>query len=207
MSYQQPSPNNDSSFYQQPTEAYGQPQQYLSWSQQPPPRPPKKSRRRLWIILSIIGGILIFSCVTCGIVGAFAPPTQQTAQPTQAPIIAAATATPTQAPTSTPTSTPKPTATPTSKPTQPLKPTPTPKPRCVAVNNNPWCYDFNPGKLIYIPPNGFCNYFNCIPTFYASDDPGDGFIIECQDSTYSQSGGESGACSHHGGELRPLYAH
>jgi hypothetical protein len=207
MSYQQPPPNNDSSFYQQPTGAYGQPQQYPSWGQQPPPRPPKKSRRRLWIILSIIGGILIFSCATCGIVAAFTPATQQAAQPTQAPIIAVATATPTQAPTPTSTPTPKPTATPTPKPTQHPAPTPTPKPHCVGVNNNPWCYDFNPGKLIYIPPNGFCNYFNCIATFYASDDPGDGYIIECSDSTFSQSGGESGACSHHGGEMRPLYSH
>jgi hypothetical protein len=101
-------------------------------------------------------------------------------------------------------------------PTDPLavkpapKPTPKPKPtptHCIGVNNNPWCYDFNSGGLIYTPPNGFCGYFNCIATFYAPDDPGDGYIIECQDSTFSQSGGESGACSHHGGEMRPLYSH
>jgi hypothetical protein len=199
MSYQQQPPNYDSSFYQQPTGAYGQ----------PPPRPPKKSRRRLWVILSIIGGVLVFSCIICSIVAANTPQTaQSTPSPTAA--VAIATTTPTQVPTATdtPTPQPSPTATPTVKPTQlAVKPTPTPKPHCVGVNNNPWCYDFNPGKLIYIPPNGFCSYFNCIATFYASDDPGDGYIIECSDSTFSQSGGESGACSHHGGEMRPLYSH
>jgi hypothetical protein len=31
--------------------------------------------------------------------------------------------------------------------------------------------------------------------------------VECSDGMYSQSGGESGSCSHHGGNLRPLYSH
>jgi len=195
----------------------GLPQQSLPSSpgwQPPQPLPPKKSRRRLWIILAIIGGILALSCAICGVAGAFAPPTHQAAQPTTA------TATPTQVPTATPTPSPSPTATPkptpkptvlavkpTPKPTQRPLPTPTPKPHCVAVNNNPWCYNFSPGGYIYYPPSGFCSYFNCIASFYASDDPGDGYVIECNDGTYSQSGGESGACSHHGGEMRPLYSH
>src|SRR2546421_949724 len=145
----------------------GLPQQSLPSSpgwQPPQPLPPKKSRRRLWIILAIIGGILALSCATCGIVGAFAPPTKQAVQPTVA--IATATAAPTQVPTATdtPSPTPSPTATatpkptpkptvlavkPTPKPTQRPQPTPTPKPHCAGVNGNPWCYDFNPGNLIY----------------------------------------------------------
>lgn len=120
------------------------------------------------------------------------------------------TATSTVAPTPTATATPTSVSTvkPTPVPTKaPPAPTPTPN-RCPnAVNHNPWCYDFSPGNLIYYPPDGFCNYFNCIATFYASDDPGDGYIIECQDGTFSQSGGESGSCSHHGGNMRPLYSH
>lgn len=139
--------------------------------------------------------------------------------PTNAP---AATNTPTQSvallsPTDTITAEPQPTATPPPKPTvvpthapvptqPPVHPTPT-KPACQAVNNNPWCYNFNPGSLIYIPPSGFCNYFNCIPTFYGSDDPGDGYIVQCVDGSFSQSGGESGACSYHGGVSRPMYSH
>jgi hypothetical protein len=30
---------------------------------------------------------------------------------------------------------------------------------------------------------------------------------ECQDDMYSKSGDQSGSCSHHGGNLRPLYGH
>lgn len=109
--------------------------------------------------------------------------------------------------TDTPTSKPTPKPTARLQPTQPpLKPTPT-HATCQAINSNPWCYNFSTGKLIYVPPSGFCNYFNCIPTFYGSDDPGDGYIVQCLDGAYSQSGGESGACSYHGGVSRPLYSH
>jgi hypothetical protein len=127
------------------------------------------------------------------------PTDTSTATPTEPP-----THTPTQPPTPTPT--PKPVVVPTQapQPTQPPKPT---QPACHGVNNNPWCYDFNPGKLIYIPPSGFCNYFNCIASFYEPDDPGDGYIVECSDGAYSQSGGERGACSYHSGVMRPLYSH
>jgi hypothetical protein len=192
----------------------------------PPQQPPKKKRRRLWIILAILGGILALSCGICGVAGAFAPPTKQATQstPTTTAVTATATTAPTDTPTMAPTPTAKPTPQPTAKPTakstqlavqptpkpQPTQrpaPTPTPKPHCVAVNNNPWCYNFSPGGLIYYPPSGFCGYFNCIASFYGSDDPGDGFIIECNDGTYSQSGSERGACSYHGGEMRPLYSH
>lgn len=108
----------------------------------------------------------------------------------------------------TPTPKPKPVVLPTAKPTlPPPNPTRTPAPKCIAVNNNPWCYDFSPGNLIYVPPSGFCGYFNCITSFYESDDPGDGYIVECNDTRYSQSGGERGACSYHGGVMRALYSH
>lgn len=120
----------------------------------------------------------------------------------------ATTNTPTPVPTQKPTPIPTLKPTPKPQPTQPpvVHPTPT-QPACQAINNNPWCYSFSPGKLIYVPPSGFCNYFNCIPTFYGSDDPGDGYIAEYNDGAYSQSGGESGACSYHGGVMRPLYSH
>jgi len=137
---------------------------------------------------------------TTGLVAVQASPT--VLQDTPTPV-------PTQQPTPTPT--PKPILKPTIAPTHAVQPTkapppPTPKP-CQAVNGNPWCYNFNPGNLIYYPPSGFCNYFNCIASFYQSDDPGDGYIVECNDGTYGQSGGERGACSYHGGVMRPLYSH
>src|SRR5205823_5366206 len=135
-----------------------------------------------------------------------------TTSPQQAAILASPTATATVTPTATPTQ--QPTPTPTPKPTIPPTPTPQPTqlpkpthPACQAVNNNPWCYNFSPGKLIYYPPSGFCNYFACIASFVEPDDPGDGYVVQCGDGSYSQSGGERGACSHHGGFSRTLYSH
>jgi hypothetical protein len=102
--------------------------------------------------------------------------------------------------------TPQPTLAPTHAPppTQPPKPT---SPPCQAVNNNPWCYNFLPGKLIYSPPADFCTYFACIPGFVEPDDPGNGYLVQCGDGLFSQSGGGRGACWHHGGVSRPLYSH
>jgi len=37
---------------------------------------------------------------------------------------------------------------------------------CQAVNNNPWCYNFSPGSLIYNPQAAFCDYFTCVSTFW-----------------------------------------
>lgn len=74
---------------------------------------------------------------------------------------------------------------------------------CSGVNGNPWCYDFNPGNLIYSPPGAFCSYFNCINNFLN----GRGYVMECQDGMYSKSGGIQGSCSYHGGNWRPLYSH
>jgi hypothetical protein len=125
------------------------------------------------------------------------------------PTVNIPTDTPTLPPTPMPTPTRKPTPTPTLKPTPkpqptqpPVQPTPTQQ-ACQGVNNNPWCFDFNPGNLIYNPPSAFCNYFNCIANFWN----GRGYVKECQDGMYSKSGGIQGSCSHHGGNLRNLYSH
>lgn len=101
------------------------------------------------------------------------------------------------------TATPLPTATPMPKPTAKPTPTPTPKPKPSGVNGNPWGYNFTPGNLIYNPPAAFCRYFACISSFWS----GRRFVSECADDTYSKSGGIRSDCSHHGGELQPLYSH
>lgn len=212
------------SFYNQSTQSWQQPPLPVSparGGKLPKPKKPMTKRDKI-IGFGCLGVIVLLLCGLCGsianamnsnhssnIATTNSSPTATDTQ--QAVFIATATDTPTP----TPTQKPAPTATPTQKPTPRPTPTqivihPTPTPtqaHCVAINNNPWCYNFSPGNLINYPPSGFCNYFNCIPTFYGSDDPGDGYIIECQDGTYSQSGGESGACSYHGGEMRPLYSH
>jgi hypothetical protein len=45
----------------------------------------------------------------------------------------------------------------------------------------------------------FCDYAQCIPNF----DQGTGTIVMCADGQWSHSGGQSGACSGHRGELTP----
>jgi hypothetical protein len=94
-------------------------------------------------------------------------------------------------------------ATPTPLPTATATPKPKPKPTCIpgAVNCNPWGYNFSHGSVIYNPPYNFCDYFNCIPSFWSSTN---GYVEECLDKTYSHSGGRSGSCSHHGGNWRAL---
>lgn len=45
------------------------------------------------------------------------------------------------------------------------------------------------------PDSGFCATHDCIPNY----PNGNGTTVQCQDGTYSHSGGIQGACSHHGG--------
>jgi len=133
-------------------------------------------------------------------------PTSQAAAPTSPPPTPVAYIQPTQPPPTQARATPIPTPMPTAKPTAiavkptPIPPTPTP---CPGVNCNPWGYNFSSGNYITAPPSAFCSYFNCIASFWN----GHGYVEECQDATYSLSGGIQGSCSHHGGDLRPLYAH
>jgi len=115
-----------------------------------------------------------------------------------------------------PPSTPVPTAAPTPKPTskpvavaatkKPAPPAPPPPPPRAAFNYcgapaNPWHYNFCGGTVINSPASSFCSYFPCIPSFWQSTN---GYAEECVDGKYSHSGGRSGACSSHGGEMRPL---
>jgi hypothetical protein len=79
-----------------------------------------------------------------------------------------------------------------------------PPQRPVGVNGNPWGYNFDAGTLIYNPLANFCTYFTCITSFWKSTN---GYVDECNDGMFSHSGGVSGACSRHGGEMRPLYSH
>ncbi len=68
--------------------------------------------------------------------------------------------------------------------------------------SNPFHYSFCGSAVIFNIPSGFCTYFSCISTF----GNGRGYIIQCSDGTFSNSGGISGSCSGHGGNRRALYA-
>lgn len=142
------------------------------------------------------------------------PVAARTASPTSSISTPTATPRPTQTPkptvTPSPTPTPTPTRAPTPAPTPTPRPaTPTPLPTATPVvqdlcgaPSNPWGYNFCSGGLIYAPQSNFCDYFDCIPSFWESTK---GYVDQCVDGTYSHSGGVSGACSYHDGEKRPLY--
>lgn len=111
-----------------------------------------------------------------------------------------------------PARTPTPKASPSSRPASVAsprpKPVPSPIPKPPPVKStcgapaNPWGYNFCGGSYITSPASAFCSYFKCIASFWKSTL---GYVDECRDGTYSHSGGRQGACSYHGGELRPLY--
>ena len=110
----------------------------------------------------------------------------------------------------TPTPSPKPrviTTSPTTHPTT-KKPTPTPTRKTVSLcgaPSNPWGFNFCGRGHAIRPtalPAGVCSYFDCIASFY----DGRGYMVECNDDTYSMSGGIQGACSHHRGERREVYS-
>jgi hypothetical protein len=87
-----------------------------------------------------------------------------------------------------------------------LKPTPTLAPAAAQLCGapaNPYGYNFcGRGGVITAPNPGVCSYFNCIASFWK----GRGYMTECNDGTYSMSGGISGACSSHRGEAREVDA-
>jgi hypothetical protein len=172
----------------------------------PTPRPPRKpdlaqrfealpERTKLFIIYGTIIGVILLAAAGSMIDSAIHPQLTPTATTQVNQVVADPTPIPelTQAPAQ-PTMDVQPTQSP---------PTPTPLPVYVGVNGNPWGYDFNLGNNITSPPPDFCNYFNCIKTFWN----GTGYVEECQDQTFSLSGGNSGSCSRHGGDWRPLYSH
>ena len=159
-----------------------------------------------------IVGVLFLS-----IAGLTAPPSRSSSQQATGvgggnpSSVQAVLATPSATPTPTPTATSTPTATPTPAPTpkpvvvaatKPPPPPPPPPPSTCGAPSNPWGYNFCGGNFITSPPSNFCNYFNCIKSFWSHTN---GYVDECVDGAYSHSGGIQGACSYHGRELRPLY--
>lgn len=53
-----------------------------------------------------------------------------------------------------------------------------------------------PGSYAHAGDAAFCSNHQCISNF----PNGNGYVVQCADSTWSHSGGLSGACSDHGGE-------
>lgn len=154
----------------------------------------------LWATVFLLFLILAF----CGVYGLFfAKTTHQSAA-----VISNVARVPSEAGTASPTQKTQPPAlsgvmtripTPTVAPVQP-----TPAGSAVqGINNNPWGYNFTPGRLIYSPPAQFCSYFNCVENFWN----GHGYVVECNDDKFSYSGGTQYACTLYDGVKRTLYAH
>jgi len=211
---QYPGKQSQQPFYPQQQQIY--PQQQSIYSQQQPPMVPNTTQKPVkepppkWALGCVY--ILMIAAVLGLCAGAYSltlgrsTPGSPSPTATSGTIAIASSTSPTATrpitqPTTMPTT--KPTAKPTPRPTQKPAPTATAKPKCQAVNNNPWCYTFTTGNLIYRPPAAFCSYFPCISNFWN----GRGYVNECGDGDYSKSGGIQGDCSHHGGKLRPLYSH
>jgi cytoskeletal protein RodZ len=129
-------------------------------------------------------------------------PTPTLIPPTPTPL-----PTPIPQPTQAPASQPQPTQPPAPQPqpTQAPAPQPTQAPAATGVNGNPWGYDFNSsGTLLTAPNPAFCQYFRCVTTFWTKTN---GYVVQCNNGSFSHSGGVSGACSRDGGEGQALYSH
>jgi hypothetical protein len=179
---------------------------YLLWTNRPSWSTVAK------VLVSAVVAAIWIPVIVVAAVGTPKTPTASTTPPVSVTPSASAipTLTPTAAPTPIPTPvptaapTPLPTAAPTVRPTAVPTARPTaPPPNLCGAPLNPWNYNFCGGSTISSPPSNLCDYFNCIASFWTSTN---GYVEECQDGNYSHSGGRSGSCSSHGGNLRPLYA-
>ncbi|MGW3809188.1 hypothetical protein [Micromonospora sp. NPDC005113] len=78
-------------------------------------------------------------------------------------------------------------------------PTATRDPRCGAPVN-PLGYDFCGGTRIRRPAAEVCDWFDCVPQFWA----GRGYLVQCRDGSVSLAGGRSNACAEHRGVRRTV---
>ncbi|GAA2188751.1 hypothetical protein [Micromonospora lupini] len=72
-------------------------------------------------------------------------------------------------------------------------------PRCGAPEN-PLGYDFCGGTRIRKPAAEVCDWFDCVPQFWA----GRGYLVQCRDGSVSLTGGRAGACADHRGVRRTI---
>jgi len=87
------------------------------------------------------------------------------------------------------------------KPTKSPRPSPsaTQGPRCGAPEN-PLGYGFCGGTRIRKPAAEVCDWFDCVPQFWA----GRGYLVQCRDGSVSLAGGRPKACAEHRGVRRTI---
>jgi hypothetical protein len=131
--------------------------------------------------------------------------------PTSSPATATLEPTPPAAPpTVEPAATPMPTTQPPPVQTTTTQPAPTPPatttsskppPSLCGAPPNPYGYNFCGGALIYSPASDICSYLTCAANFWK----GDGYVVQCQDDTFSKTGGKQKVCSQDQGYRATLF--
>lgn len=81
-------------------------------------------------------------------------------------------------------------------------PTPIAAPDLCGAPTNPLGYGFCAGDPIRKPAAGVCDWFDCVPGFWA----GRGYLVQCGNSSVSLAGGSPRACGQHGGVWRTIRA-
>ncbi len=99
------------------------------------------------------------------------------------------------------TGTPAPPVAPAARVRPDAAPTPTrtrPAPGRCGAPANPFGYDFCAGERIREPATGICDWFACVPGFWA----GRGWLVQCRDGMVSRTGGQPDVCAGHQGLRR-----
>ncbi|PZG00013.1 hypothetical protein [Micromonospora deserti] len=119
--------------------------------------------------------------------------------PTRAEVAVAATSAPSAS--ARPATLPAAAASPTPRPRTPSpSPSPPEERRCGAPTN-PMGYDFCGGTRIRRPAAEVCDWFDCVPQFWA----GRGYLVQCRDGSVSLAGGSPRACGAYGGVRRTIW--
>lgn len=82
----------------------------------------------------------------------------------------------------------------------PPAPTPNATPDLCGASTNPLGYGFCAGDPIRKPAAEVCDWFDCVPGFWA----GRGYLVQCGNSSVSLAGGSPRACGQHGGVRRTV---
>ena len=163
------------------------------------PRPPLS--RRWWFIgsVAVVAVIVIATALSAG--------KKKSSAVHVTPLVPSTSTSSTAAPASPSIAAPPTTLAPAPPPTPAPAPPPLPPTTAAAelcgAPPNPMGYNLcGRGSQVYSPDPSTCSYFNCIGNF----SNGKGYMVQCNDGSYSMSGGRRGACSTHGGEGKPVYS-
>ncbi|MBO4164095.1 MULTISPECIES: hypothetical protein [Micromonospora] len=88
--------------------------------------------------------------------------------------------------------------------TRPPSPVPSPsvvRERRCGAPANPMGYDYCGGERVRKPDHRVCDWFDCVPQFWA----GRGYLVSCRDGAVSLTGGQPKPCAGHDGVRRTVH--